>query len=142
MSNIPSKHIEAFIAGGFTLIFFKAFVGTLCFFTASVIDGKPEWLKLIGGIVCSAIGVALGVGILVGNSRARRWTCGYLLIMVISESCLIFVSMLHIWPSMTPLAGLKSATDLIINIAILVLFTWNKPEVSHEAVTAEVIGKK
>lgn len=127
MRRPASKSMEAFIAGAFTLMFFKGLVWTLCFFVASIIGGKPEWIKLVVGIVLSAVGIALGVGILVGNSLARQLVRIYLSLGIIGSCVILGGPVLHLWSSQAEQANLNTASDLIVSIAILILLSWNKP---------------
>ena len=127
MNTTSQSRIEAFIAGGFTLINFKAFVQTLCHFIASIVNGKFEWLHLVLGIVFSTIGVAVGIGILLGNIGARRWVGGFLLLMVAGSCVLSVESLLHIWPRETAQETLMNITNMIVNLSLLALPRWNKP---------------
>lgn len=119
MSVLPPPHIRAFAAGAFTFIFFQGVVQGLCEFVSSVVAGKPTWPLLAGSIVFGGVGIALGLSLLAGSSRALRWVRLLLLLAVAGGGIGFVLSVLHIW---SPQNG-KVMADVIISLALLILLS-------------------
>lgn len=121
-SDALPPHIRAFVAGGFTVIFFQSLVQGVWQFVASAIDGTFEWLVLAVSFAVGGLGVALGVGLLAGSARALRWV-RVLLVLGIAGGCLDWIlAMLHIGP----VIGARGSASVIVSLALLILLAWPK----------------
>ena len=119
--TIPPR-IRAFIAGGFTLMFFQGMVQGIWRFAASALEGKPEWLLLSISLGLGGFGVAVGLGLLTGGPRALQWARTWLALGVAGGCFGWVLSMLHILP---PENAAESA-DVITSLALLFLLAWCK----------------
>ena len=112
-------NIRAFVAGGFTFMFFQGLVLGLFESLASIVAGKPAWLMLAGSVVFGGVGVALGLALLKGSPGALRVVRLLLLLTVAGGSIGFVMSILQVLPHQS----WSEIADVLVSLALLIVIS-------------------
>ena len=119
MNTSFAKRVQAFVAGGLTIVGFRA----LAWVPHCLLVEKDSVLFL--AYLITGLGLPLGIGILLGSSRALHLTKIYLGLGVTMAIASLLIDVLPVPAPVVPQLTWSSVPDMLIPLTLFALLFWS-----------------